>query len=119
MERRRVMTSRFERSSSGDGEQMTMKTQPTNFEPLPARAGSVTVYRLVLSHADWPRETRTKWQESPDFTKALAKAKELGVTTKVESQIVSDGATTADNGWAGFGSQNRLAMASADENLTR
>ena len=83
-----------------------MKTQPTTSEPLPACAGSVTVYGLVLSRPDWPRETRTKWQESPDFTKALAKAKELGVTTKVESQIVSDGATTADNGGAGFGSQN-------------
>lgn len=44
------------------------------------------LYRLVLSHPDWPRETRTKWQESPDFTKALAKAKELGVTARVESQ---------------------------------
>ena len=51
--------------------------------PVP---GSVTLYRLVLSHPDWPRETRTKWQESPDFTKALAKAKELGVTARVESQ---------------------------------
>jgi len=49
-------------------------------------AGSVTLYRLVLSHPDWPRETRTKWQESQDFTKALAKAKELGVTARVESQ---------------------------------
>ncbi len=95
-----------ERPASGDGEHKAMNPRPTNSEPLPACAGSVTVYRLVLSRPDWPRETRTKWQESPDFTKALAKAKELGVTTKVESQIVSDGATTADNGWAGFGSQN-------------
>ncbi len=96
-----------ERPASGDGEHKAMNPRPTNSEPLPACAGSVTVYRLVLSRPDWPRETRTKWQESPDFTKALAKAKELGVTTKVESQIVSDGATTADNGWAGFGSQNK------------
>ena len=43
-------------------------------------------YRLVLSHPEWPRETRTKWQDSQDFTKALAKAKELGVTARVESQ---------------------------------
>jgi hypothetical protein len=47
---------------------------------------SVTVYRLVLSHPEWPRETRTKWEESPDFTKAVAKAKELGVEATIESQ---------------------------------
>lgn len=53
--------------------------------PVP---GSVTLYRLVLSHPDWPCETHTKWQELPDFTKALAKAKEHGVTARVESQNV-------------------------------
>lgn len=45
-----------------------------------------TRYRLVLSHHDWPRPTRTKWQSSPDFTMALAKAEARGVTAVVESQ---------------------------------
>lgn len=42
-------------------------------------------YRLVLSHADWTRPTRTKWQASSDFSKALAKAAELGVTAEIET----------------------------------
>ncbi len=81
----------------------------------PASDCSVTVYRLVLSSADWPRETRTKWQESPDFTKALAKAKELNIETRIESQTVSDGAITSDNGWASFASQNADVLAPAGE----
>jgi len=48
-------------------------------------------YRLVLSHADWPRPMRTKWQASRDFTKSLAKAAELGVTAEIEtSHTASD-----------------------------
>lgn len=62
------------------------KDCPPAHEALPPVPCSVTLYRLVMSHPDWPHETRTKWQESPDFTKALAKAKELGVTARVESQ---------------------------------
>ena len=45
-------------------------------------------YRLVLSHNDWPRPTRTKWQTSRDFSKALAKAAELGVTAEIEASHV-------------------------------
>lgn len=43
------------------------------------------MHRLVLSHPDWPREIHTKWQESPLFTEALARAKLLGITAVVES----------------------------------
>jgi hypothetical protein len=59
---------------------------PTRCLALASSGCSVMRYRLVLSHPEWPRETRTKWQDSQDFTKALAKAKELGVTARVESQ---------------------------------
>ena len=65
---------------------MIMNKPKDTIERLPDAACSATIYRLVLSHREWPRETRTKWQTSPDFTKALAKAKLLGVTARVESQ---------------------------------
>jgi len=44
-----------------------------------------TSYRLRLSHPLWQRDTFTKWQASPDFTTALKRAEELGVTATVES----------------------------------
>ena len=38
-----------ERPASGDGEHLAMNTPPTNFEPLPARAGSVTAAEIVAA----------------------------------------------------------------------
>lgn len=49
-----------------------------------------TIYRLRLSHPRWNRDTYTKWQSSPDFTTALKRAEELGVTATVESHNSKD-----------------------------
>ena len=43
-----------ERPASGDGEQMTMKTQQTNSEPLPACDGSERIGAEIGADDAWP-----------------------------------------------------------------
>lgn len=64
-----------------------MSTEPEKPTAGPelADVAHATSYRLRLSHPRWNRDTYTKWQESPDFTTALKRAKDLGVTATVES----------------------------------
>ncbi len=73
-----------------------------------AETGSVTMYRLVLSHPDWPRETRTKWQKSSDFRLALARAMSIGVTARIESQNTQPHIGSADVAADGEGREGRL-----------
>lgn len=69
-----------------------LKEQP---DDAGRRPDSATVYRLKLASPLWHRPAYTKWQESRNFEKALAKAAELGVTATVESQNVKGEATPA------------------------
>lgn len=65
----------------------------TALEKLVLKAfGGPTVkqYRLVLSHASWPRPVRTKWQLSNDFTTALERAKSLNCNAFVEEREIEN-----------------------------
>lgn len=52
---------------------------------LPEIVTELPLYRLRLHHPDWHRDAFSKWQRSGDFSRALDKAKELGITATVES----------------------------------
>lgn len=51
---------------------------------------TVKQYRLVLSHPEWPRPVRTKWQLSNDFTKAMERAKALNCSAMVEEREIEN-----------------------------
>ena len=46
------------------------------------------MFRLVLDHKDWPHPTHSRWQESQDFSVAIEKAKQHGITWSIEKRLV-------------------------------